>query len=83
MKVKRPSRHDLAYQRRHRRVFQARGKAAQYGCDGCSEMAAEWAQLHGTDGEHPFDYVPLCHKCHKRYDGVSERMRDMGGAGTT
>ena len=61
---------------RHRRVHIRRGKARDYPCARCSEYgvgrrALEWAQVHGTDGEDPWaDYLPLCRRCHFRYDGL-------------
>lgn len=60
---------DAAYNRRHYRVRAARGRAAEHACVGCAGPAREWAQLHGTDGENPQDYQPMCCKCHQRYDG--------------
>lgn len=37
----------------------------------CGGAAREWAQIHGTDGENPMeDYMPLCRRCHFRYDGL-------------
>lgn len=61
---------------RHRRVSVRRGKASTHPCARCSEygvgrQAREWAQIHETDGNDPWaDFVPLCRRCHFRYDGL-------------
>lgn len=59
---------------RHRRVVIRRGKAGDHECARCAENgltkpAREWAQVHDTDGNDPWsDFIPLCRKCHFRYD---------------
>ena len=41
-------------------------------------IADEWAQIHGTTGEDPMDYQPMCRKHHARYDvGYSMEMSDF------
>jgi hypothetical protein len=64
------------YRTRHARVAAARGRARTHLCEGCCGRAAEqWAQIHGTDGKNPADYVPLCCKCHTQYDWESHEPR--------
>ena len=66
---------DLQYQRLHRMVFKARGRAGRHPCfdvndQGCKNMARDWAQIHNTDGTEPIHYIPLCRRCHATgYDG--------------
>ena len=65
-----------SYRQLHTRVQNARGKAAEYLCEGlCGGKAADWATVHGKTGLDVLDYVPLCRKCHKDYDGHAEIMR--------
>jgi hypothetical protein len=58
----------------HRRVREARGKASEHECVRCAEggivkQAAEWSQIHGTDGKDiRAHYRPMCRKCHRNYD---------------
>lgn len=61
----------VTYSGRHARVYRERGKASQYACVECAEAAAEWAQIHGTDGLDPSDYKVLCVLCHRAYDTAS------------
>jgi len=60
-----------SYNTRHQRVKRARGKA-NGPCSHCHTMEAvyrfEWAQLHGTTGLNPQDYIALCRLCHEEYD---------------
>ena len=57
------------YNRRHRRVYRARGKAHDHACAACMRPAHHWATIHGRGGHDPYaDYVPLCHHCHHAYD---------------
>jgi hypothetical protein len=60
--------YDPEYNRRHRNVYRARGKAKKHVCVGCGSAAQEWAQKHGTDGEDPSHYDPMCCSCHGKYD---------------
>jgi hypothetical protein len=61
---------------RHRRIHIRRGKASQHLCAHCAEFnspepAREWAQIHETSGNDPWaDFMPLCRRCHFRYDGL-------------
>jgi hypothetical protein len=59
---------ETTYQRNHRRVRAARGKASEYECADCEEEAKEWSQIHNTAGDDPKHYEPRCHKCHQKYD---------------
>lgn len=53
----------------HKRVVIYRGPASAHQCVGCLAQAAEWATVHGETGQDPWaDYVPLCIRCHQRYD---------------
>jgi hypothetical protein len=60
---------DAKYLARHARVRTVRGKATEYECSSCgTQIAREWAQVHGGD---PFDvmaYQPMCIPCHRDYD---------------
>lgn len=56
------------YVAKHKRMRKVRGRAADHRCLNCDSQARDWAQLHDTTGEDPWDYVPLCRKCHLVYD---------------
>ena len=62
------------YTRNHSKVWSRLDKASYHGCRHCATRgeytpAAEWAQIHGTDGSNPLtDYMPLCKACHVLYD---------------
>lgn len=63
-----------SYDYRHDLVENARGKAKTYKCvvcavNGADRQAREWSQLHDRSGDDPFDYWPLCKRCHVEYDG--------------
>lgn len=66
---------DNAYVNRHNAVRRARGRAAEHDCVDCDQPAAEWSQVHDTDGTHVEDYEPRCIPCHSRYDGIGEQLR--------
>jgi hypothetical protein len=56
------------------RLRRRRGNASQHPCASCDGPAREWAKVHGTDGTGIWaDYIPLCSKCHRRYDGNGNR----------
>ena len=64
------------YSARHQRVKYARGSASQYPCQHCGTddgSRYEWAQIHGTTGQSPDDYMPLCETCHEDYDARISR----------
>jgi NAD-dependent SIR2 family protein deacetylase len=56
------------YSTLHKRLVKARGPAKNQPCSNCSAVAAEWALVHDKTGQNPNDYVPLCRKCHQKYD---------------
>ncbi len=72
--IGRPQSSHAGYNAIHRRVESRRGKASDYPCWSCWEddvvaVASDWARVHGTNGLDPWsDYIPLCRKCHMRYD---------------
>lgn len=63
------------YNRNHRLVKEARGKAADQICIDCGEPAQEWSQRHDTDGSSIEDFDPRCKRCHREYDGTGEWRR--------
>lgn len=70
-----------SYDANHRRVAAERGLAREKVCAQCDGGAREWAQVHGHDGSNPWtDFIPLCNKCHRAYDLISERLtgREIG-----
>lgn len=71
-----------AYQTRHRRLKKARGRAKEYGCISCPKQAFDWAQKHGTDGESPEDYDPMCRSCHLKRDADCRKVRAPQGPRT-
>lgn len=57
------------YHRNHVRVNTTRGSAKIQKCELCGSDAAEWSQIHNTDGTDPqAHYRPLCRPCHSAYD---------------
>lgn len=57
------------YGANHMRVKYHRGKAAAQLCAGCCGRAGkDWALIHGRSGADPFDYLPMCRRCHYQYD---------------
>lgn len=71
------------YQRNHKRTVKARGRAAAHKCIRCGKQAEDWAQVHGTSGEEPEDYQPMCTACHIRYDrGIPDGCCGNGHART-
>lgn len=65
-----PSANSPEYRANHRNVRAVRGAAWLHICTHCGAQAREWAQTHGTSGERPSDFSPLCKPCHARYDGA-------------
>ncbi len=77
---------DYEAQRRHRRVYAARGRASKYMCinfETCKSPARDWSQRHGTSGESIDDYDPRCVRCHKEYDMEIHRAAGARGSGNT
>lgn len=67
-----PSRY--AYDYKHDLIVPVRGKAKDHKCAECANkgvdrQAREWSQLHDKTGDSPWDYRPLCKRCHQAYDG--------------
>lgn len=61
----------------HKRVYRGRGKASAQRCITCPEPTRDWAQVHDTDGTNIWaHYMPMCRRCHFRYDRVTERTAD-------
>jgi len=74
---------NAAYFVSHARLRRARGSASGYLCDaGCTSQAQCWAQVHGTTGEAPADYMPMCWHCHTIYDQTPETSARMSAART-
>ncbi len=69
------------YFTKHSRIKRIRGSASQHLCGGCcGSQARHWATIHGRDGRDIFlDFVPLCARCHSRYDWPPEG-RTQGSA---
>lgn len=64
-----------SYKSNHARVNKIRGKARARLCTFCLGQGAEWAQVHEYDGTNPWsDFIPLCNKCHRKYDHIAERL---------
>jgi len=62
----------------HARMGRERGKASQHQCVGCPAPARDWAQVHTEDGSDIWtDYLPLCCRCHMRYDGTDCRRLNV------
>jgi hypothetical protein len=60
-----------SYNARHAMVQRVRGTARKYTCVFCGKRQAKhWATIHYTDGTRPADYLPLCAKCHVKYDRI-------------
>ena len=63
----------ITHKAMHTRVIRVRGAARTHRCLFCAEgdrivPALDWAQLHEANGLDIADYVPLCRRCHLRYD---------------
>lgn len=79
----------MEYSAVHFRVRFARGPAAAHQCACCAERCRhrpshriEWAQVHGTTGADPWaDFLPLCCRCHRNYDGNLPSPETGGRAG--
>ena len=74
----------IGYDGIHGRNRRFRGKAKEYSCKHCGNMAEDWALIEPGSGENhysversgsslfvskdPWDYMPLCKSCHGSYD---------------
>lgn len=75
---------DAGYLARHNRVYRIRGNAdycIHRASGHCTNERYEWAQIHGTSGLSPYDYVSMCASCHRIYDGNGSAPRP-GGQGS-
>ena len=85
--TERPAYTGNSYDAAHYRVEQLRGKATKHKCAGCAvKPASDWAFDHrdqdplysasgmpySLDVQH---YIPLCRRCHLRFDRLVARMR--------
>jgi hypothetical protein len=71
---------NISYRSAHRRAELEHGKASDWDCAfQCGQRALDWALcidaleiLTSAKGRRysvdPYDYVPLCRKCHRRFD---------------
>jgi hypothetical protein len=72
----------ISHKSMHARVIQIRGAARTHRCLFCAEReltvpALDWAQLNHAKGLDIADYIPLCRKCHLRYDlDIGARSRE-------
>lgn len=70
-----------AYVSAHDRVRRVRGKASSYPCTSCPESAYDWAynndapdpqaitdQAGRVYSNNPDFYIPMCRKCHRKFD---------------
>lgn len=76
-----------------KRIDRGSCKAQSIGLPECYRAAEEWALVSGSEERHLCpktglefsmkfsDYLPLCRKCHRRYDGNSQKMWDRDHAG--
>lgn len=73
------------YQAAHRRLDTTRGKIKTQTCEHCGSGAQHWALKTGRGfsgtwqgklrrwSYDPADYLPLCIRCHRRYDAAARR----------
>ena len=69
-----------AYHVNHAMVRKERGPAWNHQCEHCDGQAQTWAMKHGSSGESPDDYMPLCWPCHAKYDNFAARFPDNRGS---
>jgi len=81
----------------HRRIKMERGPAKVWPCQHCGDQAAHWAYDHTDPNEKvsdrgrystdPDHYIPLCHRCHVKFDDnnatgwATRRRRQIEGDG--
>lgn len=56
----------------HARIRVERGVAREHMCTHCPCPATDWAHIHETDVRDPYNYMPLCRSCHRKYDFTDE-----------
>jgi hypothetical protein len=62
------------YVRIHAEVRRRCGRADMWACDNeCGEQARDWSHIHDTDPTDWRNYIPLCRRCHRQYDGLVAR----------
>lgn len=71
------------YHVNHQMVRKERGPAWQQTCEDCGASADQWAQIHGSAGDSPDHYKPLCRRCHAIYDDFAARLPDNRGSKRT
>lgn len=54
----------------HNRMRRERGQAKLHACSVCENEAHDRSYVHDTDPLDPYNYVPLCRKCHQTYDEI-------------
>ena len=59
---------NILYSGVHKWVYRHKGKATEKKCAFCSKPAKEWANIDHKYRRCLSDYIPLCIKCHRRYD---------------
>lgn len=60
---------DREYQKIHKRIKAARGKASEQSCIDCGKQAVDWSYTQNSDIYDTLSYVPRCRSCHSIYDG--------------
>lgn len=70
---------NVGYHGLHQWVIKELGKAFWcYVCMSCEEgKMYQWANISKEYKRELTDWIPLCSKCHAKYDGVSEKMKEM------
>lgn len=75
-----PETDSALYQRQHKAMRKARGRADAQACITCEGQACDWAWIHDTDPAVVDNYQPMCRFCHQTYDRaewlVEERRRE-------
>jgi ribosomal protein L31 len=52
----------------HDWIREKKGKARNYKCVHCNKQARDWANIDHTLSRDLDDYIPLCRKCHIKFD---------------
>lgn len=63
---------DAGYWAIHGWINRRKGSAKKYKCKHCGEQAQHWANIDHKCRRVEEDYIPLCCKCHKKFDGYGE-----------
>lgn len=83
----------IGYEYAHQKVKMIKGKASDYLCNHCGQSkgtkARDWAYNHKDNNEiydpitlklwsdNPDYYIPLCSKCHSRFDSQNRKYRNQ------